>query len=143
MPHLRGWAIANGRAYLPGVGRHEVLVVELTSWREIARIPVQGQPVFVMARPDGRQVWVNFAIPNNGTVQVIDAMSNQIIRTLAPGRAVLHMEFTPRGEAVWISARDDHRVLVYDTRTLEPVATLPAENPSGIFFSARAARIGF
>jgi protein NirF len=143
MPHLRGWAIANGRAYLPGVGRHEVLVVDLRSWREITRIPVQGQPVFVMARPDGRQVWVNFAIPKNGTVQVIDTMSNQIMRTLAPGRAVLHMEFTPRGEAVWISARDDHRVLVYDTRTLEPVATLPADNPSGIFFSARAARIGF
>ena len=143
MPHLRGWAIANGRAYLPGVGRHEVRVVDLASWREIARIPVQGQPVFVMARPDGRQVWVNFAIPRNGKVQVIDTLSNQIIRTLAPGRAVLHMEFTPRGEAVWISARDDHLVIVYDTRTLEPVATLHAENPSGIFFTTRAARIGF
>ncbi len=143
MPHLRGWAIANGRAYLPGVGRHEVLVVDLATWREIARIPVQGQPIFVMARPDGRQVWVNFAIPANAAVQVIDTLSNQIMRTLMPGKAVLHMEFTPRGEAVWISARDDHRIVVYDTRTLEPVATLPADNPSGIFFTARAARIGF
>ena len=143
MPHLRGWAIANGHAYLPGVGRHEVLVVDLATWRETARIPVQGQPIFVMARPDGRQVWVNFAFPANGEVQVIDALTNAVTHTLAPGRAVLHMEFTPRGEAVWISARDDHRVVVYDTRSLTPVARLSAENPSGIFFTARSARIGF
>ena len=39
------------------------------------RIAVHGQPVFVMARPDGRQVWVNFAHPDNDTVQVIDVQS--------------------------------------------------------------------
>jgi protein NirF len=53
------------------------------------------------------------------------------------------MEFTPRGEAVWISARDDDRVVVYDTATLQPVASIAADKPSGIFFTARAARIGF
>ena len=41
-------------------------------WKQVGRIPVHGQPVFVMARPDGRQVWVNFAFPDNDTVQVID-----------------------------------------------------------------------
>jgi protein NirF len=143
MPHLRGWAIANGRAYLPGVGRHEVVVVDLRSWLSVARIPVQGQPIFVMARPDGRQVWVNFAFPANNAVQIVDTATHSVIRTIEPGRAVLHMEFTPRGEAVWISARDDHRVVVYDTRSLEPVGVVPAANPSGIFFTARAQRIGF
>lgn len=143
MPHLRGWAVANGRAYLPAIGRNEVLVVDLSTWKEAARIPVQGQPVFVMARPDGRQVWVNFAFPANGAVQVIDTLSNQIVRTLEPGRAVLHMEFTGRGEAVWVSARDDHRVVVYDTARLAKVAEMPADSPSGIFFTTRAARIGF
>ena len=62
MPHLRGWAVAGRRAYLPAIGRHEVLVVDTESWQEVGRIPVAGQPVFVMAQPDGRQVWVNFAI---------------------------------------------------------------------------------
>ncbi|XOT98416.1 cytochrome D1 domain-containing protein, partial [Alcaligenes pakistanensis] len=41
-------------------------------WQEKTRIPVQGQPVFVMAQPDGRQIWVNFAFPDNDKVQVID-----------------------------------------------------------------------
>ena len=83
----------------------------MRDWREVAAIPVAGQPVFVIARPDGRQVWVNFAFPTTRRVQVIDTESRTVVRTLEPGKAVLHLEFTPRGEAVWISARDDDRVV--------------------------------
>ena len=143
MPHLRGWAVAGRFAYVPAVGRHEVLVIDTETWREAARIPVAGQPVFVIARPDGRQVWVNFAFPDNAQVQVIDTESRQIVKQLEPGKAVLHMEFSPRGESVWISARDDNRVMVYNTATFEQRAQLPADSPSGIFFTTRAARIGF
>ena len=142
MPHLEGWAVAGGRVFLPAVGRHEVLVVERDGWREVGRIAVHGQPVFVEARPDGRQVWVNFAFPRNDTVQVIDTETLRVVRTFRPGPGVLHMEFTPRGEAVWISVRDADRVVVYDTERLEPVAALSARRPSGIFFAARAWRIG-
>jgi len=142
MPHLEGWAMAGRHAYLPAIGRHEVLVVDTDTWREVARIRVAGQPVFVMARPDGRQVWVSFALPHNDLVQVIDTQTHAIAKTLQPGKAVLHLEFTPRGEAVWISARDDDRVVVYDTSSFEQRVTLAAEKPSGIFFTARAFRIG-
>jgi protein NirF len=143
MPHLRGWAMADGRLYLPAIGRHEVLVVDTRTWQEAGRIAVRGQPVFVMARPDGREIWVNFAHPDNSHVQVIDTLKQQITHTLLPGKVVLHMEFTPRGEAVWISARDDNKVVVYDTRTHRSMTELPAESPSGILFTTRAARIGF
>ena len=143
MPHLRGWAMADGRLYLPAIGRHEVLVVDTRNWKEVGRIAVKGQPVFVMARPDGREIWVNFAHPDNSHVQVIDTLSQKVTHTLAPGKVVLHMEFTPRGENVWISTRDDNKVVVYDTRSHQPIGTLPADAPSGIFFTSRAARIGF
>lgn len=143
MPHLRGWAVAGRRAYLPAIGRHEVLVVDTDTWLEVGRIPVAGQPVFVMARPDGRQVWVNFAVPDYHRVQVIDTESLTIVRDLEPGKAVLHMEFTPRGEAVWISSRDDHRVSIIDTQTFATRARLNVAAPSGIFFTSRAARLGF
>jgi protein NirF len=142
MPHLEGWAIAGRFAYIPAVGHHEVLIVDTETWQEAGRIAVAGQPVFVMARPDGRQVWVNFALPDNGLVQVIDTESRTVAATLKPGRAVLHMEFTPRGEEVWISVRDDDRVTVYDTATLKPLTSISARSPSGIFFTARAFRIG-
>lgn len=143
MPHLRGWAVAGRHAYLPAIGRHEVLVVDTATWEEVGRIPVAGQPVFVMARPDGRQVWVNFAVPDYHRVQVIDTVVQRVAATLQPGKAVMHMEFTPRGESVWISCRDDDKVVVLDTATLATQASLPAQAPSGIFFTARAQRMGF
>lgn len=142
MPHLEGWAVAGDYAFVPAVGRHEVLVVDRVTWAEAGRIEVHGQPVFVMARPDERQVWVNFAHPRNDTLQVIDTATMDIVETLKPGKAVMHMEFTPRGEHVWVSARDDNRVLVYDTRSFEVLAEIPARTPSGIFFTSRAHRTG-
>ena len=142
MPHLEGWASAGDRLFLPAVGRHEILVVDRATWREVGRIPVHGQPVFAVARPDGRQLWVNFAHPLNDVVQVIDTESMQVIDTLKPGKAVLHLEFLPRGERVWLSVRDEDRVEVYDTATRRRVATLDAAKPSGIFLTARAHRIG-
>lgn len=142
MPHLEGWALAGGQAFVPAVGRHAVLVIDARDWREKGRIEVAGQPVFVRARPDGRQVWITFAYPHNDRVQVVDVATGEVVKTLMPGRAVLHLEFAPRGEQVWISARDDDRILVYDTETFEKLGTLAADKPSGIFFSARANMIG-
>jgi len=142
MPHLDNWAKTGNAAFVPAVGRPEVLKIDTDNWTEAGRIAVAGQPVFVVARPDGRQVWVNFAPPHNDTVQVIDVPSGRIVHTLKPGKAVLHMEFTPRGEQLWLSVRDDDRVDVYDTETFTRVASLPADKPSGIFFTARAHKIG-
>jgi protein NirF len=142
MPHLEGWAMTGRHAFLPAVGQHEVLVVSNDSWKEAGRITVHGQPVFVEAQPDGRQVWVNFAHPRNDTVQVIDTRTLKIVKTLQPGKGVLHMEFSPRGESVWVSVRDADEIHVYDTKSFARIAQIPAEKPSGIFFTARAHRTG-
>jgi len=142
MPHLEGWAVAGDIAVLPAVGRYEVLLLDMTTWRETGRIAVHGQPVFAVVRPDGRQVWVNFAHPRNDVVQVIDLPSRKVVANLRPGKAVLHLEFTPRGEHVWVSVRDEDKVLVYDTATLQQVAELPVDKPSGIFLTARAHKTG-
>lgn len=143
MPHLRGWAVAGEQIFLPAVGRHELLVVDRRDWTERGRVPVHGQPVFAVARPDGRQVWMNFAHPRNDVVQVVDTESLAVVQAFTLGPGVMHLEFTPRGEQVWISVRDRNRVEVFDTRRLVPTASLPAESPSGILLAARAHRIGF
>jgi protein NirF len=142
MPHLEGWAIAGRQAFVPAVGRHEVLIIDMETFEQVGAIEVHGQPVFVMARPDGRQIWVNFALPDNDTVQVIDVPTRKIVKTMTPGKGVLHMEFTPRGEAVWLSVRDRDVVQVRDTRTFEVLKELFLRKPSGIFFTARAHKIG-
>ncbi len=142
MPHLESWAVAGDRLVLPAVGRHEVLWVDIRSFEETGRTVVHGQPVFAVARPDGRHVWVNFAHPNNDVIQVVDSLTGSVIKELKPGPAVVHMEFTPRGHEVWVSVRDSNVVQVYDARTFEKKADIPAISPSGIFFSARAHKTG-
>jgi len=142
MPHLEGWAVAGDYAFVPAVGHNDVIVIDRQTWKQIATIPVHGQPIFVMARPDGRYMWVNFAFPNNDTLQIIDTETQKIIKTLKPGKAVLHMEFTPRGEKVWASVRDEDQVHIYDTESFKKIKELPVEKPSGIFFTNRAHKIG-
>ena len=143
MPHLEGWAIAGDLLFAPAIGKHEVLVINKRDWTLLKAIPVVGQPVFVMARPDARQIWVNFAMPDNNQLQIIDVKDLAVTNTLTPGKAVLHMEFSPRGESVWLAVRDEDRVMVYDTETFQETARLPAQKPSGIFFTDRANRIGW
>lgn len=142
MPHFEGVAFASGHVFVPAVGRHEVLAIDAATWELERRIPVAGQPVFAVSRPDGREIWVNFALPDNGTVQVIDVEAMEVAATLAPGPAVLHLEFTPRGEEVWLSLRDADAVVVYDSESKREIARLPVRSPSGIFFTSRAGRIG-
>ncbi len=142
MPHLEGWAVAGNQAFLPAVGHHEVLVVSTDNWKEAGHIAVYGQPVFVIARPDGRQLWVNFAFPNNDTVQIIDSESLKVIKTLKTGKGTLHMEFTPRGEEVWVSVRDKDEIQIYDTSSMTLKTRLKAQKPSGIFFTNRAHKTG-
>ncbi|AAV97357.1 cytochrome cd1 nitrite reductase (plasmid) [Ruegeria pomeroyi DSS-3] len=142
MPHLEGWALTGREFVLPAVGHAQVLWVDADTLTETGRTATHGQPVFAMARPDGRQVWVNFAHPLNDTIQVIDTVSKEVIHQFKPGPAVLHMEFTPRGHEVWISVRDAGKVMVYDTRTFEKLREIEADSPSGIFFTVRAHRTG-
>jgi protein NirF len=142
MPHLQGWAFTDGQFVLPAVGRHELLWVDRATLEPAGRTAVHGQPVFIIAQPGSPFVWVNFATPLNDTVQVVDSRTHAVVHTLTPGLGVLHMEFAPRGAEVWISARDSNKVTIHDTRSFAQIGEVAAESPSGIFFTARAHRIG-
>lgn len=142
MPHLEGWAVAGDFLFIPAIGHRAVHVIDKNNWQEITRITTHGQPVFAIARPDGRQVWVNFAFPDNSYVEIIDVKKLAVVKRLKPGKAVLHMEFTAQGDEVWISVRDEDRVNIYNTMTFDRIGFLEADKPSGIFFSHRAHKIG-
>jgi protein NirF len=101
-----------------------------------------GQPVFIIAQPASPYVWVNFALPDNDTVQIVDSRTREVVKTIVPGPGVLHMEFAPRGAHAWVSVRDADKLVVYETRQHAPIKEIAAKSPSGIFFTARAHRIG-
>ncbi len=82
-----------------------------------------------MARPDGRQIWVNFAFPDYGRVQVIDTLERPGgPHAWSRARRILHMEFAPRGENVWLSARDDNKVVIYNTETFAKLGEIAADS---------------
>jgi protein NirF len=85
-PHLQGWACTEGQFVLRAVGQHELLWVDRQSLREVARTPMHGQPVFIIAQPGAPYVWVNFATPLNDTVQVVDSRTHEVVKTLPPAR---------------------------------------------------------
>lgn len=142
MPHLQGWAFTEGQLVLPAVGQYALLWVDRATLEQTGRTEVYGQPVFIIAQPASPYVWVNYATPRNGVIQVIDSRTHEVIKTLEPGKAVLHMEFAPRGAEVWVSVRDDNKVVIYDTHTFEKKGEIEAQAPSGIFFTARAHQPG-
>lgn len=142
MPHLEGWAQAGQRLFLPAIGQHQLLIVDEQNWKLEKSIPVKSQIVFAMAQPDNKKIWINFAFPDNQYLQVFDVISQRIEKTFDLGKGVLHMEFSPRGEKLWVSVRDQNKVVVIDTYSLDIKSELPADRPSGIFFSSRAHKIG-
>ncbi|MEY4767644.1 MAG: hypothetical protein RL637_283 [Pseudomonadota bacterium] len=143
MPHLEGWSTTGEWLFIPALHQQEVWVINRHNWQLHQRIKMAGQPVFVSAQPDGQQIWVNFAFPNNHLVQIIDVANLTVKKTLTVGKAVLHFEFTPKGEQIWMAVRDDNLVKIYDTLTFTQIAELAADKPNGIFFSHRAYKIGF
>ena len=142
MPHLEGRALIGDYWFLPAVGHHEILVIDRRNFTVIKKIPVDGQPIFVIPRPDERQVWINFALPENDRIEIIDTLDLRVLGRLTPGKGVLHMEFTPKGDEAWVSVRDEDRVVIYDTESLKEKGRLSIDQPSGIFFTYRAHRLG-
>ena len=112
MPHQCGWPWPGAKAWLPPSVATRCGWLTPKRWAEVAR--AGGRPAGVRdgasRRPPGE-----LAPPDYRAVQVvIDTPSRGVVQQFEPGGRVA-LEFTPRGEARWISVRDDNRVVVVDT----------------------------
>lgn len=139
LPHL-GAGITferEGRRLLafPNLKEGSLTVVDTRSWQPVARIPTLGPGFFLRSHEASRYAWLDASLgPRRDTVQVIDKQTLEIVatRTPMPGRVAAHTELDRRGERVWLSVGGrDGAVVVYDARTLEEVARIPADKPSG------------
>lgn len=142
IPHLKGWALAGDLAFLPALKREVALVYRTSDWNLVKAIPIHGTALYTVARPDRRQVWVDLVGKNGDLIDVINAESLEVIKTLTPGPGATHPQFTPKGEAAYVSLMDGGKVVVYDTATFKVIKEFPAERPSGIFSTDRAHKFG-
>jgi protein NirF len=146
IPHLESWAVSGELAFVPAIGEKRVIVYNTKDWSYIKSIPIAGTPLFVVARPGGREVWVdNVDAPGSEAerlIQVIDVETLEVKKTIDAGKGAIDPQFTPKGEAVYISIREEGKVAVYDTDTYKLLKEIPAEKPSGIFCTDRAVKFG-
>ena len=142
VPHLSGWGIADGKAFLPMISEERLMVYDLRSWSPLGSIQTHGTVVFAVPRPDEREIWLTFAGPKGDTLQIIDVAKNKVVQTEKIGKSVMHLQFTPKGEAVYLSVRGENRVEVRDAYSRKVITSLKVEGPSGIFFTNRAHILG-
>lgn len=146
IPHLESWAIAGRLAFVPAFAEKRVIVYETDGWTVVKSIPVSGTPLFVVARPGGREIWVdNVGEPGSREerlIEVIDVEHLEVKKTIDAGKGAIHPQFTPKGEAVYVSIQGEDRIAVYDADTYTLIRDFPAKRPSGIFSSDRASKFG-
>jgi protein NirF len=143
LPHLASWAVAGKWIFVPLVGEDRLAVLDRTTWDFVRSIPLRGHPVYAVRSPTEREVWVSFSgEEDDAYVQVIDVERLAVVDTLRLGRRIYHMDFTPRGSHVLVSANADNKLFLVNASTREIEDAVDVASPSGIFGAWRAFRIG-
>lgn len=146
IPHLESWGVTNGLAFVPAFAEKRVIVYDMRDWSFVKSIPVAGTPLFVVARPGGREVWVDNVgapgSPEERTIDIISVETLSVKKSIDAGKGALDPQFTPKGEAAYISIREEDKVAVYDTDSFKLLKEFPVHKPSGIFSSDRASKFG-
>ena len=143
LPHMASWAVAGPWIFVPLVGEDRLAVLDRSSWRFARSIPLRGHPVYAVRSPTEREVWVSFSgEEDDAFVQIVDTERLEVTHSFEVGKRIYHMDFTPRGSHVLISANGADRLFLVNASThrIEDEQTLAS--PSGIFGVWRAFRIG-
>lgn len=139
MPHL-GSGITftwQGRPVLatPHLKDAAVSFIDMSTWREIKRLPTCGGGFFMRGHENSPYAWVDCSLgPARDSMQIIDIRTLDIVKTITPepGRALGHAEFTRDGRFVLLSVMEqDGALLVVDASTFAVVKRLPMVHPVG------------
>jgi protein NirF len=143
LPHMASWAVARDNVFVPLVGEARMVVLDRNTWAFKTSVPVRGHPVYSVAAPTGREVWVSFSgEPHDRFIEVIDAATLQVKKSIEVGGRIYHLDFTPRGGHVVASANKDDTLALIDASTYAVVDRETVKSPSGVFGAWRAFRIG-
>jgi protein NirF len=143
LPHMASWAVAGDRIFVPLVGEKRLAVLDRHSFQFRDSVPLRGHAVYAVRSPSERELWVSFSgEEDDAYVQVVDTESLEVRDTIEIGARIYHMDFTPRGAFVLVSANRANKLALVDASTHAIVDEHPLESPSGLFGVWRAYRIG-
>jgi len=143
LPHMASWAVAGDSVFVPLVGEPRMVVLDRHTWAFRKSVPVRGHPVYSVASPTGSEIWVSFSgEEKDAWLEVIDTEKLEVKKSIKVGGRVYHLDFTPRGGHVVVSANKDNKLVLVDATTYAIVDEENVNSPSGVFGAWRAFRIG-
>jgi len=124
-------------AYITNSGDNNVSVIDTTTNKVTAMIPVGNYPMGVAVTLDGKKVYVTNL--NDNTVSVIDATKNKVTATIPVGSDPRGVAVSPDGKRVYVPHPDlgnpisNNTILIINTATNEvEAAVLVGEFPFGV-----------
>lgn len=147
VPHVGGGSavVVDGRTLGFGTNfgdcdKMVVSVWDLDKMEVVKQIPVSGGTESPAAHANAPYVAVDIISKDRRarTVQLIDKKSLEVVKTLDVGGHAYFPEYSADGKFLYISAGyNGDEVVVYDSNSLQKVASIPMESPAGIFSRGR------
>lgn len=133
------WAIGpdEERLYITMPTQSAVAVIDTTTWRLIATIPMPSlgsrnepaRPTAIAIQPDGRYAWMS--LEGVGAVAVLDTKSQQLVKTITFEGGEHLFAFTPDSRIAYVASRESNTIVAVDLSTLTTVKELRQKHPVG------------
>lgn len=118
-------ASGDGRSiYVACATADSVLVFDAEATNVAATIPVPASPTGLALSQDGTRLFVTCSAPES-LVCVVDTAKRKIIRKLTAGHSAQAPVLSPDGQTLFVCARFDDAVEVFDLKTFQQAATIP------------------
>ncbi|MEQ1530923.1 MAG: cytochrome D1 domain-containing protein [Methylococcales bacterium] len=147
VPHVGGGSavVVDGRTLGFGTNfgdcdKMVVSVWDLDKMEVVKQIPVSGGTESPAAHANAPYVAVDIISKDRRarTIQLIDKKSLEVVKTLDVGGHAYFPEYSADGKFLYVSAGySGDEVVVYDSTSLEKVASIGMESPAGIFSHGR------
>ncbi len=147
VPHVGGGSavVVDGRTLGFGTNfgdcdKMVVSVWDLDKMEVVKQIPVSGGTESPAAHANAPYVAVDIISKDRRarTIQLIDKKSLEVVKTLDVGGHAYFPEYSADGKFLYVSAGyNGDEVVVYDSTSLEKVASIGMESPAGIFSHGR------
>jgi DNA-binding beta-propeller fold protein YncE len=134
---------ATGRIWV-GAGAHAssaLIALDPASAKALDKIPLAGHPESFQLEQQGERIYVN--VPTAMRIQVIDRHDKKVIADWSvPAAQNFPMALDERSKRLFVGTRTPARLIVYDTASGKPVATLPAVGDTDdVFYDSETQRI--
>ena len=94
-------------------GATALVRLDLTAWKEVARVPLDKTPRGLELSPDGRRVL--FTLAGVNAIQVLDTATNRIATQIPVGASPHYAPFTPDGRSALAVVQGPGELAILDT----------------------------